>query len=313
MAKKTTPIFIFSLPRSGSTLLLSLLATHKNIAAMAETWLLLPFFFARKNQGVLTSYCHSNAYKGLNDLIDNLPGKEEEYYQYLREFVDKLYTGLADNRQYFVEKTPRYYLVIPEIIRLYPDAKFIFIFRNPVQIFASRLVTYGKNRFSVFATNRSYFDLIDGPRILSNGYELIKDKAIKINYEEFIVKPEEHLRDIFEYLELEYDETILANFDPKKLAGRHMDKNAIEYGNKIVSSTTEKWKTVFNTSYRKKILHNYVSSLDKENLRIMGYDKTEILEEINNLNTGGSSSHIRDAIDYNVMRFKNRYNRISFN
>ena len=38
-----SPIFLFSLPRSGSTLLQRVLMSHKDIASVAEPWLMLPF------------------------------------------------------------------------------------------------------------------------------------------------------------------------------------------------------------------------------------------------------------------------------
>ena len=280
---------------------------------MAETWLLLPFIYAKKSNGILTDYSHFNANKGLSDLINSLPGKENEYNQYLHDFFINLYSSLAENNQYFVEKTPRYYLIIPEILKLFPDAKFIFIFRNPVQIYASRMATYGSNRFSIFSANRSYFDLINGPDILTRGYELLKDKAYKLNYEHFISDPEPFIKDICNYLEIEYYENILSNFDPGKLAGRHMDKNAIEYGNKIVNTTVEKWKTVFNTSYRKKVLSSYISNLDKDTLQKMGYSKEAILKDIKNVKSNGRRNLIKDVYDFNLMRLKNKFNRISYN
>ena len=39
---KATPIFIISLPRSGSTLLQRILTSHESVASASEPWLLLP-------------------------------------------------------------------------------------------------------------------------------------------------------------------------------------------------------------------------------------------------------------------------------
>ena len=48
-----SPIFIFSLPRAGSTLLQRVLMGHPEIASIAEPWLLLPLMYVQKEHGVL--------------------------------------------------------------------------------------------------------------------------------------------------------------------------------------------------------------------------------------------------------------------
>ena len=57
------PIFIFSLPRAGSTLVQRVLAAHDDIATTSEPWILLPFLFSTKEQGVYAEYS-SQGYGG---------------------------------------------------------------------------------------------------------------------------------------------------------------------------------------------------------------------------------------------------------
>ncbi|MBA3701438.1 MAG: sulfotransferase [Rubrobacteraceae bacterium] len=42
---KSTPLFLLSLPRSGSTLAQRFLAAHDAIATASEPWILLPYFY----------------------------------------------------------------------------------------------------------------------------------------------------------------------------------------------------------------------------------------------------------------------------
>ena len=247
MESKTKPIFILGLPRSGTSLLLTILSTHKEIAGMAETWFLLPFLYANKSHGVVANYSHNLGYSGLKDLIHNLPGKESQYNSYLKDFFDKVYGALALNHKYFIDKVPRYYYVIPELAKLFPDAKFIFIFRNPVQIYASRMISgIGNNRFSIFRQRGNYFDIIEGPKYLTEGYKLLRDKAYAMNFEQFVIEPEKYIQEILNYLDLEFDKDILTTFDPAKLSGNLLDPNIFMYGKTIQKSVTEKWKEVFN-------------------------------------------------------------------
>lgn len=55
-----TPLFLFSLPRSGSTLAQRMLAAHPAVATVTEPWILLPFLYARKEEGVYAEYRHDH-------------------------------------------------------------------------------------------------------------------------------------------------------------------------------------------------------------------------------------------------------------
>ena len=143
-----SPIFIFSLPRSGSTLLQRILMSHSQICSIAEPWILLPQFYMLKKNGTLSDYSSLTAYKAVTDFVENLPKKHKDYKNSLRDFVLDLYQKQCQNNErYFLDKTPRYYLIIDEIIDLFPDAKFIFLFRNPVHIYASSINTWGQWTF----------------------------------------------------------------------------------------------------------------------------------------------------------------------
>ena len=76
-------------------------------------------------------------------------------------YVHTQYASDSDSDSiYFLDKTPRYYLILKELEQVFPDAKFIFLFRNPVQIYASMLSTWGKDTFKVFFKYRFYADII---------------------------------------------------------------------------------------------------------------------------------------------------------
>jgi hypothetical protein len=47
MSARPTPLFLLSLPRSGSTLAQRILAAHGGIATTSEPWILLPYLYVR--------------------------------------------------------------------------------------------------------------------------------------------------------------------------------------------------------------------------------------------------------------------------
>lgn len=305
-------LFIISLPRTGSTLLQKMLMAHHEISSIAEPNILLPLVFTTKLKGTLTNYSHWVTYYGIRDLINNLPGKQNDYFKFIGEFTDKIYSSVTQtDKSYFLDKTPRYYFIIPEIVKIFPDAKFIFLFRNPIQIYASILLTWSKNRFYLAKRNRFYVDLMEGMDRVSKGYEMLASRSYAIQYEQFVKDPESHLKGIMTYLDLNYEEQMLQSFSKQDLKGGNVDPTGKKY-KKVETETLEKWKTVFNTPYRKSVLKKYIKSIDDHTLLIQGYNKTEILQEIDQLKTKGNRRLIQDIIDHNKTKFRNKFNRLAY-
>lgn len=294
-----SPLFLFSLPRSGSTLIQTILGAHPQIATAPEPWLLLPFLYTMKKEGQLSEYFHTNTYHALKDFMGNLPNKERTYFYYLREFSENLYRSCCTrNEVYFLDKTPRYYLILPEIKRLFPEAKYIFLFRNPVHVYSSILNTWGFNRFKFLANND--IDLIQGPRLLSEGYKLFSSCAYALTYEKFVQSPESCLREMTQYLNLPFNEKMLSSFGENRLAGRMGDPNL--QTQTVDPFSIGKWRSTFNTPFRKRVLSSYIERFDEAALAIQGYDKNAILKEIELNPVTQSLSSWRDMVDY--MQYK---------
>ena len=115
----TRPLFIFSLPRAGSTLLQRILAGHDGIASAAEPWLLLPALYTLRDTGVVAEYSHPIAVRAIKDFCRELPDGEATYLQHVRRQVLDLYAAASPpGTTYFLDKTPRYALIDEEIVSL---------------------------------------------------------------------------------------------------------------------------------------------------------------------------------------------------
>ena len=68
MSENISPIFLYSLPRSGSTLLQRMLADNPVIATASEPWFLLPIVYSTKSSGVYAEYSHFCVPIALEDL-----------------------------------------------------------------------------------------------------------------------------------------------------------------------------------------------------------------------------------------------------
>ena len=59
------PVFLFSLPRSGSTLVQRLIAGHPQVATTSEPWILLPLLYTVRRPGAYTEYGHCVVFRAI--------------------------------------------------------------------------------------------------------------------------------------------------------------------------------------------------------------------------------------------------------
>jgi len=258
--------------------------THEKIASISEPWILLPFLYSRKKDGIKTEYGHNTAYGAISNLINNLPNGEADFYSALRKSILDLYGKLClSNEVYFLDKTPRYYLIIPLIEKLFPDGKFIFLFRNPISILASFIEAFNNNTLK--RIDNFERDLYEGPGLIANGYKELKQKSILIKYENLVTRPKDTISEILNYLEIEVDEDILnlllKFFYSQKLDGLGDNLGARKYKN--VRDNRDKWKRIINSKCRINIAKKYILRVDDLYMDIGNYSKDNILSEINAL------------------------------
>lgn len=273
------PLFIFSLPRAGSTLLQRLLMAGSGIASAAEPWILLPLIYMERGSGTVSEYSHNSSRYAIEDVVASMRGGRAAYDELLRKFVTGIYEELSPGgAKYFLDKTPRYYLIIPEIARVFPDAKFIFLFRNPADVYASILTTWNDGGFKRIWSH--WIDLDEGPSLLSAGYRLLGDKACAVQYEALVSDPKASLRRIYDYLGLDFDEQAVSDFVNHHLKGRMGDSTGVVQFDKVSSQSVDRWKTVFDNRFRKHVLARYIRSLPDEVLSVQGYSKAAILDAV---------------------------------
>lgn len=130
--------FLLGLPRSGTTLLAHLLQRHPDIMSPPEPWLILALeaFGAVDHRHPAGSALVGAATSEFLDRIDRtLVSRalaDAAYGQYLA----------AAGKRMFIDKTPRYWMVLDFLDSLYPEAPRILIMRNPYAIAASLKSTW---------------------------------------------------------------------------------------------------------------------------------------------------------------------------
>lgn len=275
------PLFLFSLPRSGSTLAQRVLAAHSEIATVSEPWILLPFLYTLRDRGIYTEYRHHTAVRAMKDFCCELPDGVSDYLAEMRAFVLRLYAKAANGpAKYFLDKTPRYHLVVDDVIRLFPGGKFIFLWRNPLAVIASMIDSFKNGRWELY---RLQVDLFDGLLNLIAAYTKYKRQVCDVRYEDILANPGVEWQRVFSYLDLPFDSRVLSDFGQIQLKGRYGDSTGVKRYQGISTEPLEKWKHNLSNPIRKLWCRRYLLWIGRERLRVMGYDLDSLLVDLSAL------------------------------
>lgn len=270
----TTPIFILSLPRSGSTLLQRILLTSDVCQSLGETSLLLRFLGDPGSVTRFTSYRESNVELSFRDLRDNYPDFPQRYEAMIHKSMMSFYSSLAEDKKYFIDKTPRYTLIAEEIRRTFPEAKIIVLWRHPLAIAASISNTFFKSKW--------HFDdfLIDFEVGWDRLYVFSQKHASSIcsvKYEDLLSTPEAELSKLNQFLELP-KENMLSNKQLPITRGRLGDPKRDSMSSKIDSTECNAWKQNYSNWYRKRWARQFYTPERSIHLSQLGYGAPPFIE-----------------------------------
>lgn len=125
--------FIVGCPRSGTTWLQTLLGQHPAVATTRETHLFNAYLAGL--QEVWQNELKSSDGVGLHPVLT-----EEEFYSLCADFAQAVMDTIAKinaGARVVVEKTPNHVRHVPLILKLFPDAHFIHLIRDPRAAVAS--------------------------------------------------------------------------------------------------------------------------------------------------------------------------------
>jgi len=269
-------IFLISQPRAGSTLLQRILGSHPDIHTVSEPWLLLPPVYALKENGYQAENNAFWAQKALESFLDTIPNGQNEYFCGVQKMFAHLY-GKAlscSGKNFFLDKTPRYYLIIPEIMRIFPEAHFVILLRNPLAVLCSIINSWSRENW--FTLNAYKDDLILAPKLLLEGIEQLGNQAIIVHYEQLVKDPETNLQNICNRLGIEYRPDII-QYSQANLPHWVFGDQGIVYNNKepAVNAATA-WTQALRDPQVWRLAKDYLEALDTKSIARMGYVSEEL-------------------------------------
>ena len=271
-----TPVFILSVSRSGSTLLQRIVAAHDGVATAPEPWILLPPAYSLRRRGVDAEYMPKLLADAVEDFAAGLPGGEDDYLAEIREFALRLYAKAAgEGASHFVDKSPPYCLVAEELMRIFPEGKFVFLWRNPLSVIASMIETWGPWR-PTFMTA----DLFVGwPRLLA-AHATHAERCHAVRFEDAVSGDAATWAALMGYLGLEFDPAALTGFAAVGIEGRMGDPTGRRAYSELSAAPQDKWRTALANPVRREWCRRYLLFLGAERLATMGYEQEALLEEL---------------------------------
>tara|TARA_B100001971_G_scaffold60629_1_gene55663 strand:+ start:10399 stop:11301 length:903 start_codon:yes stop_codon:yes gene_type:complete len=253
----------------------AILSNHTDVSTVSEPWLMLyligqvPSFTE-----VTAAYTDSEARRAYCDLLLKIPSEERD--QLIRDFVTSCYASIGGDSIYFLDKTPRYYLILNDLKRLFPDAKFIILKRNPIHVARSlkNLVMKGHRNHMHLALYHHH-DLLKAPRMLQDFLDQNKGdpNVLSVKYEDLIANPNQGFAEIFKWIGLSYSEDLLDYSNNKSYQGLFGDPVSVS---KQSSAHRNIKKAPAREGYWLRLEQGYVHYLGEQFLANYGYSHEEI-------------------------------------
>lgn len=225
--ERPAPVFLVGFPRSGTTLLDTLLMGHPDVHVLEEVPLL------------------QNAAAALGDFA-HLPALDAAGVARLRG----LYFEALDARdpppgKTIVDKLPLNLLGAPLIHRLFPDAKFIFAARHPCDVVLSCFM----QNFDLNPAMANFLDLETAARLYdlvlsfwTRARETLPLDVHDLRYEDLVADTEARMRALVAFLGLAWDPALLDHQGTAAMRGRIATPSYAQVSQPIYTRASGRWE-----------------------------------------------------------------------
>jgi len=183
-------------------------------------------------------------------------------------------------KRYFLDKTPHYYLIIPELYRIFPEARFIILLRHPLAVMVSSVKEGTKGMWDSLGGHEQ--DFLQAPILLLEGIKLLGDSCRVLHYENLLLDPKSEISKVCNWLDIEFYPEILnygLNDSPKWVFG---DQKSIYKKNKPDPENADKWVQSLQDYQMWRLADDYWELLGQNILNQMEYDYEKTQQTLDN-------------------------------
>ncbi len=270
-------LFVIGAPRSGTTMLEHMLSSHSMIQGGPEPHLLTPLAHLGVWDKVdKAPYDHVLAAESQKLFVDQLPRKEQDYWDACRAYCDVLYgryLAAKGDKPVCLDKTPAYALILPFLMRVFPDAKYVVITRHPLAIFSSFANSFFDGDYQ---TAQQYNPILNRyvPAIAAF-LRQTEVPFIHVRYEDFVKDPEtwfaricEHIGVPFEQEAIDYGKQEGNEERPKGLG----DPIGVAQHTRPTTASVKKWvQELASDPAKLALMRRIIGELDPDDLTVFGF------------------------------------------
>ncbi len=242
--------FLVGFPRSGTTLLDSILRSHSKINIFEEEPYLLNLrhsFFKSKN----------NKLESLLDISQN--EKDEIRKNYLKAI------NYNKNNGVYIDKLPLSIIEIGFIKIIFPESKIILSLRHPCDVVISCFFT----SFKINEAMHNFLDLKKTISLYNEVFDLffIYEKELnlnyhKIKYEDLIYDFKNQVNDLLKYLDLKYEKKLETFYKTAKNRERISTPSYSQVINPLYTSSIGRWRNYIEQTNIDKNLENWITKFN---------------------------------------------------
>lgn len=223
------PMFIVGMPRSGTTLVETILSSHPDVFGAGES--------DEIGNMTVTMPLVLGADKTFPYCVDGLSAEKSQAYagMYMRYLE-----GFGIEAEHITEKLPNNFLYLGFIALLFPNTRIVYCKRNPINIGIS-------NFFQDFAGELLWsYDLEDfvhfyklHERIMEHWHKVLPMKIYEVQYEELVEEQERISHELLDYCGLEWSDECLNFHKSKRVVAT---ASLAQVRQPIYKSSVERWR-----------------------------------------------------------------------
>jgi len=201
------PIFIIGLPRSGSTLIEQILASHSMVEGTAE----LPFL------GKLASSIGRYRPDDVRFPLAVRDLRKQDWLAYGKQYIEASREHRFTDAPIFTDKLPNNFPLVGLIHLILPNAKIINARRHPIDCcLGNYKQLWGKGQhftYDIFELAEYYKEY---HKIMTHWHTVLPGKVLDVHYEETVTDLESQVRQILEYCGLPFEEQCLRFYETER-------------------------------------------------------------------------------------------------
>ncbi|MFS8063231.1 MAG: tetratricopeptide repeat-containing sulfotransferase family protein [Luteimonas sp.] len=230
--RTTEPIFVFGMPRTGTTLVERIISSHPEVYSAGEL----------QDFGIALKRASGSRTRPVLDLDTVRRSREIDRARLGGQYLESTRPGTGKTPR-FIDKLPHNFLYAGYIAQALPDAKLVCLRRDPVdtclgnfrQLFAQNSPYYDYS-FDLLDTGR-YYVLFD--RLMAHWRRVLPGRILELDYETLVDEQEASTRRLLEFCGLHWDAACL---DFQDNAAPVATASAVQVRSPMYRSAVGRWR-----------------------------------------------------------------------